>query len=208
MMARVYNNTSVAEQNSFELSWHLLMEEQYDELCAAIFHNDESMVRFRKLVVNCVLATDIVDKEIQKFRNTRWHRAFNEESAMEESRRDKANRKATIVIEYLIQASDVAHTMQQWHVYRKWNERLFMEFYQAYVDGRGEVDPSIGWYEGEIGFFDHYIIPLTQKLKDCGVFGSSSSEYLNCAIRNRDEWKVRGQDVVSEMMAKVTKPLT
>jgi hypothetical protein len=28
-----------------------------------------------------------------------------------------SNRKATILIEHIIQASDVAHTMQHWHVY-------------------------------------------------------------------------------------------
>ena len=28
------------------------------------------------------------------------------------------NRKATIVLEHIIQASDVSHTMQHWHVYR------------------------------------------------------------------------------------------
>ena len=28
-----------------------------------------------------------------------------------------------------------------------------------------------------------YIIPLAKKLKDCGVFGVSSDEYLNCKCR-------------------------
>jgi hypothetical protein len=39
------------------------------------------------------------------------------------SREEDTNRKATIVIE-LIQASDVSHAMQHWHVYQKWNARL------------------------------------------------------------------------------------
>ena len=39
-------------------------------------------------------------------------------------------------------------------------------------------DPASFWYQGEIGFFDNYIIPLAKKLKDCGVFGVSSDEYL------------------------------
>jgi uncharacterized MnhB-related membrane protein len=29
-----------------------------------------------------------------------------------------SNLRATIVMEYLIQAADVAHTMQHWHIYR------------------------------------------------------------------------------------------
>jgi hypothetical protein len=54
--------------------------------------------------------------------------------------------------------------------------------------------------EGEIGFFDFYIIPLAKKLKECGVFGVSSDEYLNYAERNRQEWELRGQEVVSELV--------
>jgi hypothetical protein len=63
------------------------------------------------------------------------------------------DRKATIVIEHLIQASDVVIHMQHWHIYRKWNARLFEELYRA-VGGRSDKDPSEFWYKGEIGFFD------------------------------------------------------
>jgi hypothetical protein len=69
--------------------------------------------------------------------------------------------------------------------------------------GRTDVDPSLNWYEGEIGFFDYYIIPLAKKLKECGVFGVSSDEYLNYAMQNRNEWKDRGQEIVSEMLERV-----
>ena len=132
------------------------------------------------------MATDIVDRDLKDLRNCRWEKAFsNEEENKLENPRDQINRKATIVIEHLIQASDVAHTMQHWHIYRKWNERFFMECYQAYKTGRSETDPSTNWYQGEIGFFDFYIIPLAKKLKNCGVFGVSSAEYLNYALNNR-----------------------
>ena len=62
-----------------------------------------------------------------------------------------------------------------------------MECYAAYKSGRAEVDPSVNWYEGELGFFDFYIIPLAKKLKECGVFGVSSGEYLDYAMKNRNE---------------------
>jgi hypothetical protein len=89
--------------------------------------------------------------------------------------------------------------MQHWHVYRKWNARLFEESYMAFLEGRAEKDPSEIWYEGEIGFFDFYIIPLAKKLKDCGVFGVSSDEYLTYAMQNRQEWEERGRQVVAEL---------
>ena len=148
------------------------------------------------------MATDIMDKDLKALRNNRWERAFSERAATQ-NERETVNRKATIVIEHLIQASDVAHTMQHWHVYRKWNERLFFEMYKAYAEGRAETDPSVNWYQGEIGFFDFYIIPLAKKLEDCGVFGVSSDEYLNYAMKNRAEWESRGNEVLQEMVEKV-----
>jgi hypothetical protein len=84
-------------------------------------------------------------------------------------------------------------------VYRKWNERLFHESYKAFYEGRAEKDPSTGWYQGELSFFDNYVVPLANKLKDCGVFGVSGDELLNFAEQNRKEWEEKGQAIVEEM---------
>ena len=197
-LASVYHSKSVAEQNSIELSWDLLQEDQFKELRACIYSTEDEFYRFRQLVTQAVLATDIADKELKVLRNSRWENAFADVKR-EENPRDTQNRKATIVIEHLIQASDVAHTMQHWHVYRKWNECFFKECYQAFQDGRAKEDPSERWYQGELGFFDFYIIPLAKKLKKCGVFGVSSDEYLNYATKNRQEWSDRGKEIVEEM---------
>jgi class 3 adenylate cyclase len=201
-LAAVYKEKSVAEQNSVDLAWDLLMEGRYEMLRGVIYVNKVEFDRFRQLLVNTVLATDIMDKDLGARRKARWEKAFSD-MALNESPMDTVNRKATIVIEHLIQASDVAHTMQHWHIYRKWNERLFREMYKAYADGRANACPSLNWYKGELGFFDFYIIPLAKKLKDCGVFGVSSDEYLNYAIQNRSEWESRGQAVVAEMLEAV-----
>jgi hypothetical protein len=69
------------------------------------------------------------------------------------------------------------------------------------LDGRADANPADTWYRGEIGFFDFYIIPLAKKLKDCGVFGVSSDEYLSYAEQNRLEWEQRGEEIVKEMVA-------
>ena len=206
-VAEFYKGKSVAEQNSVDIAWHLLMDNSYKELRCAIYTTTEELRRFRELVVNSVMATDIVDKDLKALRNARWEKAFSEATSGEDSK-DAIDRKATIVIEHLIQASDVSHTMQHWHIYRKWNERFFFECYQAFVNGRAENDPAESWYKGEIGFFDFYIIPLAKKLKDCGVFGVSSDEYLNYAQRNRKEWEERGEEVVQEMIAKARQDIS
>ena len=82
------------------------------------------------------------------------------------------------------------------------NERFFQECYRGYCNGRIEQDPSVNWYKGEIGFFDFYIIPLAKKLKDCGVFGVSSDEYLNYAEENRRLWNLRGESIVENYKIK------
>ena len=57
----------------------------------------------------------------------------------------------------VIQASDVAHCMQHWDIYQKYNRRLFEEQYEAYVNGHTSDNPGPGWYKGEIWFFENYI---------------------------------------------------
>ena len=199
-LAYKYKNRSPAEQNSVNIAWKILMKPQFARLRMTICPTEEEMRRFRQLVVNSVMATDIADKDMKELRTARWAKAFSRQAATEESERTNINRKATIVIEHLIQASDVAHTMQHWHVYTKWNERLFQEMSLAYLVGRADQDPVLSWYKGELGFFDFYIIPLAKKLSECGVFGVSSDEYLNYAIRNREEWERRGKDMLQGMI--------
>jgi hypothetical protein len=234
-LAKRYHGKSVAEQNSIDVAWNLLMQPEFKELLFTICSTKTEFLRFRQLVVNSVLATDIMDQELKHIRNIRWTKAFSdnhessgsmvavavtvdtakddfenmtsrkEQSNVQESIVDHVNRKATIVIEYMIQASDVSHTMQHWHIYRKWNERYFMECYDAFLNGRMTTDPSITWYEGELGFYDFYIIPLAKKLKECGVFGVSSYEYLQYAMNNRAEWASRGKEIVVEMQERAYK---
>lgn len=200
--AILYKNKSIAEQNSLCLAWSLLLDPRYEELRHTIYTTNAELKRFRQLLVNCVMATDVIDKDLNALRRARWEKAFsaNTHHHKHGSNEDADSRKATIVIEHLIQASDVAHLMQHWHLYRKWNLRLFEEMRQAYRDGRAETDPAKDWYTGEISFFDHYIIPLAHKLKDCGLFGVSGNEYLTYAEQNREEWEKRGESIVAEMI--------
>ncbi|MGK3745457.1 MAG: hypothetical protein ACI8RD_004319, partial [Bacillariaceae sp.] len=203
-IAKTYEGKSIAEQNSINLAWKILIQPKYLHLRKTICVTQLEEARFRQLVVNAVCATDIVDKDLKQARNQRWEKAFSTSSSLVDVQ-EQINRKATIVIEHIIQASDVAHTMQHWHVYIKWNERLYAEMYKAYIEGRAENDPTDNWYKGEIGFFDFYIIPLAQKLNECGVFGVSSDEYLDYAIMNRNEWEKKGKDMVAGYVEKYKK---
>jgi hypothetical protein len=206
--AKMYGGKSIAEQHSFDVAWSLLMEDRFECLRRTIYTTTEELQRFRQMIVHTVMATDIMDKEHNKKRKERWNATFLDAQSLSDATGtngsddgdDEVDRKATIVIEHLMQASDVAHTMQHWHVYSKWNGRLFKEIYRAYKEGRSQQDPSENWYEGEIGFFDHYVIPLAMKLQKCGVFGVFGDDYLNYARQNRHEWEEKGRGIVQQLL--------
>jgi hypothetical protein len=61
-----------------------------------------------------------------------------------------------------------------WHIYQKWNERLFAGMSVAHLNGRMGKNPAEGWYKGELGFFDnYYVIPLAKKLKEWSSYISA-----------------------------------
>ena len=51
-IAEHYRNKSVAEQNSLDVAWDLLMDDAYADLCACIFTNETELQHFRQIVVN------------------------------------------------------------------------------------------------------------------------------------------------------------
>ena len=83
------------------------------------------------------MSTDIVDKDLKTLRNNRWEKAFNKgvssisdslTNDLVDSDKESVDRKATIVIEHIIQASDISHTMQHWIIYRKWVRLMHMVY--------------------------------------------------------------------------------
>jgi hypothetical protein len=198
-IAVLYHNNSVTESNSIDVAWDLLMEPAYEEFRKCIYSTQAELEQFRQCLVNCVLATDLVDKKLSDKRQARWDTVFATKYATAKSR--EPNRKATLVLELLLQASDAAHYMQHWNIFVKWNRMEFEESDETFKSRRvvsTQVDPSKGWYEHELAFFDTVVIPLARKLKECEIFGVASDEYLNYASANRRDWELKGRDVVEE----------
>lgn len=100
--------------------------------------------------------------------------------------------KANAILMYLMQISDVAHTMQDFGTFVKWNQRLFSELRAAFLSGRG-LDCTGDWYADQIRFLDSYVIPLANRIKDCGVLGQFGFVLVSNAIQNRIRWTVEGQ---------------
>ena len=74
------------------------MLDKFQSLRKYVFGCNAELIRFRQLVVNVVLATDIFDKQLNDNRKVRWQQAFNE-------RGPDLSLRATIVIEHMIQVS-------------------------------------------------------------------------------------------------------
>jgi hypothetical protein len=97
-LALKFEDQSPAEQHSVCVAWEVIMRPAYEDLRAILFASDEDQNRFRQLLVNSVMATDIFDPELKKMREMRWSKAF----ASDEDTNQDFNRKATIVIEQYV----------------------------------------------------------------------------------------------------------
>jgi hypothetical protein len=192
--------------SSMELTWELLMQPRYKHLRSCIYADAFERDRFRQFLVNCVKATDITDMELRAIRKKRWNAAFNASMTSTSLTPQEVNsRKATIVIELIMQTASAAHYSQHWEMYCKWNESLFTEMYQAYREGTSDRDPSVNWFENEIIFFDNHVIPLAKMIKVCGVFAGCNEENLTYALQNKKEWEMKGKELCKEMLAKIEK---
>jgi hypothetical protein len=100
-LASVYKQKRVAEQNSVDLAWNALMDPRFGDLRRCIYGDEFEMKRFRQLLVNSVMATDIFDKELGILRKKRWTKAF-QEGLEKGSQMEDIHHKATIVIEHLM----------------------------------------------------------------------------------------------------------
>eukprot|EP00980_Cylindrotheca_fusiformis_P017753 scaffold5598_cov126-Cylindrotheca_fusiformis.AAC.2 len=190
-MARKYSQKSIAEQNSIDVAWGILMSDEFVNLRNCLFGNSAAKQRrLRQLMVNSIMATDIFDQDLRELRELRWEKSSSCGSCM-----------STLILEHILQASDVVHTMQDWEIYRQWNGFLFQEMYTAYLEGRADKDPSESWYDGELWFFDNWVLPLARKLKESGVLNAVSDQLLEHANRNRSRWEVEGRQICISMLA-------
>lgn len=109
----------------------------------------------------------------------------------------------SVLIETMLCVADVAHAMQSWELFLFWNRRLYEELYVAYKIGRSEIDPSVDWFQNQLGFYKMYIIPLAKKMQTCGVFGRLGRVWTNNAIAIRDQWSREGDQITKDMITSV-----
>jgi hypothetical protein len=110
--------------------------------------------------------------------------------------------KAAVVMETIMTAADVAHNLQGWEQMVIWSGRLYLELRKAFVENRG-ADPQARWFENQIGFLESYLLPLSRRLEDTGVFGDDIGQTFAAIVEaNRDKWLVEGMDVTELIVEK------
>jgi 3'5'-cyclic nucleotide phosphodiesterase len=191
---------SVAEQHSFTMAWSMLMEPQYIDLHKVLFSNKDDLELFRQVVVNAVMATDLFDANLKQVREERWQLSRWSDPATTDKNNDDdaslASSRASCLVDFIVQLSDVAHTMQHFTIYKKWNLRHFDEMSTSYYNGRaGDRNPAVTWYDGEIAFLDNYVV----------MFGVLGDEFLAYVQDNRVEWQAKGRDIVLQAFTSHTK---
>ena len=77
-LAILYNDQSVAEQRSLAIAFSLLMKDCFDDLRTVIFTESGEYMKFRKLVIDIVLCTDIASPERVQIVKSKWKEAFGE----------------------------------------------------------------------------------------------------------------------------------
>jgi len=92
----------------------------------------------------------------------------------------------------------VSHLAQGWDNFIKWNFRLFKELHESWKKGYCE-DPQVGWYQGQIGFIDNYILPLAKR-SQAYVEKDFGDALVANVLRNRNRWVECGVKA-TEMMA-------
>ena len=110
---------------------------------------------------------------------------------------------AKAISEQIMQVADVSHTMQHFTTFTKWNSHLYHEVLAAYQCGRTTntetSHPKESWYESQIGFFDHYIIPLAERLDASGLF-AEAHKFAPLAVNNKEQWIEEGRECTRLMV--------
>jgi hypothetical protein len=103
--------------------------------------------------------------------------------------------KGRAAIEHLMQVADIAHIMQNWENFLKWNLRMYKELMDCHKNGL-IPDPSSGWSEVQIDFIVNYVIPLACRTNIVFDDNLSMLNLTNNAQANLSRWINEG-DIIA-----------
>lgn len=217
----------IAEKLSIDIALELLFLPDFDVLRLAIMPDTICKIQFAKTLFQAILVTDIASPDRVKLGVERYAVAQDEqgeydcrlcplapyledlyqgvglgESVKKEYPEEfvitHAGLQKCVRNEHLMLLADVSHLAQGWDNFIKWNFRLFKELHESWKKGYCE-DPQVGWYQGQIGFIDNYILPLAKR-SQAYVEKDFGDALVANVLRNRNRWVECGVKA-TEMMA-------
>lgn len=159
-IALSYNDKAVLENYHLFKAFHLLRKE---ELNFTSSFSKKTFIRFRSLVIQCVLATDM-EVHASELNNLKA-KATSEEF-------DPAGKDKDFLLSQLIHAADISNPIKPFDIYRKWVDCVLEEFFV-----QGDKEKSLGLPvsflcdrnttkvpDSQLGFIRFVVSPLFQGL--------------------------------------------
>ena len=183
----------IAEKHSIDIGLDIFFQDEFKELRHAILPDVYDKILYTRTLFQAILCTDIASSDnvelgIERFALAQHNRGEYElricplvpylgdmfdKFGLEESDKEEfpnefkinhTNLQKCVRNEHLMLIADVSHLVQDWNNFVKWNFRLFQEIKNCSRKGFCP-DPLDGWSKGQIGFLNHYIIPLAKRSK-------------------------------------------
>lgn len=184
-LSMVYEG-SFLERQSIQVGLGIFIED-FPELSTFIL---QLCPEFLHLVASALLATDVSSVERQTKIKDRFERVVvRTEDGVSEFE------KTQTVVESVLLLADVGHCSQNFNIFLKWNAAFFHECLHNFKEGRG-IDPRPGWFKGQIGFVEGYIVPLTERCSAL-VPGCQLTEGARDIVR---QWKEHGEAFTQQLI--------
>lgn len=187
--AITFNDQSVAEMNSLKIFFDSLSEYNF-------FVNMDSATfqRFRSLVIELVLCTDIADADRRIVAEQKFILASKDENGNLVSN----STNIFVLLTICIRLADVGATTQDFETLKVWSNRLFVEGRIAHRNGRGIFVSSEDFDRNQIGFLVGYVEKLFQKLESTRWMSTTLVDEMQRNItRNVNLWKEHGKDILA-----------
>eukprot|EP00499_Haloplacidia_sp_CaronLabIsolate_P003020 CAMPEP_0196790036 /NCGR_PEP_ID=MMETSP1104-20130614/27588_1 /TAXON_ID=33652 /ORGANISM="Cafeteria sp., Strain Caron Lab Isolate" /LENGTH=448 /DNA_ID=CAMNT_0042160401 /DNA_START=1 /DNA_END=1347 /DNA_ORIENTATION=+ len=185
-VAVLYNDRSVLENMSVAEAFHLMRRPEFNltgEWARA------SLIKFRKLVVDVVLATDLAMHFDYAGRFKVKHSSLSWE---EEGDRH-------LVMAIILKAADICHPAKPWELHKRWSARITEEFFRQGDRERElglNVSPlcdrtAVKLPKSQLGFIGFLVKPMFEHLCDM----LDTQQYLDYIESNEKEWQRQADEM-------------
>lgn len=208
--AILYNDQSVAEMNSLAIGLGVLNKKGYELLKD---WKEEERVKFRNLVIELVLCTDIADphkKRVAYFRfeESLIHDSTNSSSSSSSTSTslsskmtydivNDSNRTAFLMV--ALRTADVSSSVQGCVTFRVWAKNYFDECYEAASNDAGPSLEIESYCHNQIAYMEGHVKSCVQRLASSRILSEAFTDSLLSHIKvNIEDWEVHGHNLYVE----------